>query len=389
MSERVVETDRGPAPSGEARTILSVPVRAGGVAADYEVRVARGSLRDLPALLRGIAPGRRWVVISDETVAQLYGGETVDRVRASGLDATLLEFPAGERHKTRETWAHLTDSMVEAGYGRDSAVVALGGGVTGDLAGFVAASFMRGVPVVQVPTSLVAMIDASIGGKTGVDTPAGKNLVGAFHPPRLVVIDPEAARTLPRGERAAGLAEALKHGAILDEPYLSELENDLPALLDGDPTATERAVFRSVQLKAGVVGGDEHESGRREILNFGHTLGHALEAASGFSLSHGAAVGLGMVLEAQLGEDLGVTEAGTSERLREAVEALGLISRVGSTAQAEKAISYLGVDKKRREGRLRCVILRRVGEVDVSEGWSRAIEVDDARTVLEDSGRMR
>jgi 3-dehydroquinate synthase len=167
------------------------------------------------------------------------------------------------------------------------------------------------------------------------------------------------------------------------------LENDLPALLDGDPTATERAVFRSVQLKAGVVGGDEHESGRREILNFGHTLGHALEAASGFSLSHGAAVGLGMVLEAQLGEDLGVTEAGTSERLRVAVEALGLISRVGSTAQAEKAISYLGVDKKRREGRLRCVILRRVGEVDVSEGWSRAIEVDDARTVLEDSGRMR
>jgi 3-dehydroquinate synthase len=233
------------------------------------------------------------------------------------------------------------------------------------------------------------MIDASIGGKTGVDTPAGKNLVGAFHPPRLVVIDPEAARTLPRGERAAGLAEALKHGAILDEPYLSELENDLPALLDGDPTATERAVFRSVQLKAGVVGGDEHESGRREILNFGHTLGHALEAASGFSLSHGAAVGLGMVLEAQLGEDLGVTEAGTSARLRVAVEALGLISRVGSTAQAEKAISYLGVDKKRREGRLRCVILRRVGEVDVSEGWSRAIEVDDARTVLEDSGRMR
>lgn len=367
--------------------VRAVRVRAGGARQDYAVQVGRGLLERLPRFVGPALPSHRWVVISDRNVARLYGVGLVRRFSAEGLDARLLTFPAGERYKTRRTWARLTDSLLEAGCGRDTAIVALGGGVTGDLAGFVAATFMRGVPVVQVPTSLVAMIDASIGGKTGVDTRAGKNLVGAFHPPRLVLSDPDTVRTLPREERAQGLVEAVKHGAILDEPYLARLERDTTCLLDGDPGATEAAVLRSVELKAAVVDEDEREGGYRQILNFGHTLGHALEAASGYRLPHGSAVALGMVLEARLGERLGVTQEGTSSRLAGAVEALGVPSRLPEGTDPDRALSYLGADKKRLRGRPRFVLLRRPGEVDAREGWSRFVEPEDARAVLAEAGR--
>jgi 3-dehydroquinate synthase len=295
----------------------------------------------------------------------------------------LLRFPAGEEHKNRATWARLTDAMLAAGCGRDTAVLALGGGVTGDLAGFVAATYLRGVPVVQVPTSLVAMIDSAIGGKTGVDTEAGKNLVGAFHPPALVVVDPEATATLARPQRAQGLVEALKHGAIVDAPYFDALESDLPALLAGEPAATENAVLRSVEIKASVVAEDEREGSRRQILNFGHTVGHALEAASGYGLSHGESVALGMVLEARLGERLGVTAAGTAERLEGAVRALGLASRPAPGTNVSAVLGFLGADKKRRAGKARYVLLEELGRVSSGEGWSHAVEVDEVRALLD------
>jgi len=363
-----------------------VSVQAGGLPQAYDVLVGRGLLRDLPSLLMERVPAHGWVVIADTTVAAFYGGELVQRLRARGLDANLLTFPAGEQHKTRETWANLTDAMLALGSGRDAAVVALGGGVTGDLAGFVAASFMRGVPVVQVPTSLVAMIDASVGGKTGVDTPAGKNLVGAFHPPRLVVADPETVRTLPVAERAQGLVEAFKHGFILDEAYLDTLERDVSSLLAGDEAALEAAVLRSVELKAMVVTRDEREGHYRQILNFGHTLGHALEAASGYRLPHGSAVGLGMVLEARLGEMLGVTASDTWRRVARAVESLGLPSRLPEGFQAEAALSFLGTDKKRREGRVRCVLLRRAGVVDQGVEWSHVVERGCIEAIMAEAG---
>ena len=301
----------------------------------------------------------------------------------SGLNAELLTFPPGEAHKNRDRWAILSDELLKAGFGRDSAVVAIGGGVTGDLAGFVAATFMRGIPVVHVPTTLVAMVDSSVGGKTGVDTPAGKNLIGAFHPPAMVVIDPLFARTLPRGRRAEGLVEALKHGAILDERYYLDVGWAADALLDGDPEATFEVVLGSVRVKAGVVSQDEREEGYRKILNFGHTVGHALEAASGFEVSHGAAVGWGMVLEAALGERLGITEEGTADALRESMRSLGFGDAPPPGATAGEIISHLPTDKKGRVGKPRYVLLKEIGSVAPGTDWSHEVPGAVAREVIE------
>ena len=371
------------APHVHSRVASTVSVRAGGERNDYEVIVARGLLADLPALLDERVRAHRCVVISDDVVGPLYGAPLVERLAAARDRPLFLTFAAGEAHKNRQTWARLTDALLDAGCGRDTAIVAVGGGVTGDLAGFVAATFLRGVPVVQVPTSLVAMIDSAVGGKTGVDTPAGKNLVGAFHPPRLVAVDPETVRTLPRAERAQGLVEALKHGAILDASYFQTLTADVSSLLDGDPTATERAVVRSIEIKASVVSRDEREGDWRQILNFGHTIGHAVEAASRYGLSHGASVAVGMLAEARLGEHLGVTERGTSEQLGAALRAFGLSPGVPRGIDIEAVVSYLGSDKKRRGGRVRFVLLQALGRVDAGERWTHAVELDQVRAVLD------
>lgn len=349
----------------------------------YQVHVASGILKELPDILRDDAPAHRYAVISDDRVAQLYGGEVAEECRANGLEAELVSFPEGEASKNRTEWARLTDALLERGFGRDMVVVAVGGGVTGDLAGFVAATYLRGVPVVQVPTSLVAMIDASVGGKTGVDAPAGKNLVGAFHAPEVVVADPETIRTLPRAERAQGLAEALKHGAVRDGAYLAALVDDAEELLAGESVAVAPAVLRSVELKAEVVSRDEREGGLRQILNFGHTLGHALEAASGYTLGHGTAVAHGMVLEAELGELVGVTAPGTRAELEAALAAFGLGGRVELDATADQVLSYLGADKKARAGRPRFVLLEEAGRASPDHGWSREVDPAAVREVVE------
>jgi 3-dehydroquinate synthase len=272
--------------------------------------------------------------------------------------------------------------MLRAGFGRDSAVVAVGGGVTGDLAGFVAATFMRGVPLVQVPTSLVAMIDSSVGGKTGVDVPEGKNLVGAFHSPRLVVVDPEVSVTLPREERAQGLAEAVKHGAILDPVYLADLEGDIPCVLNGEVGATGRVVVRSIEIKAEVVSKDERESGLRKVLNFGHTIGHAVESALGYRLPHGSCVALGMVLEARIGEALGVTRSGTGETLKGLVALLELPTELPPGLDPETVLAFTRSDKKGREGRPRYVLLAQAGQVASGADWAREVPDDLVLSVL-------
>lgn len=348
-----------------------VRVRAGQ--GTYPVVVEPGVLDRLPTLLAEHAPGHRYAVVSDGNVASLYGEGVVARCRDAGLDARLFTFPAGEQNKTRKQWSILTDHLLAWGLGRDGVVVAVGGGVTGDLAGFVAATLQRGVPIVQVPTSLVAMIDASVGGKTGVDVRAGKNLVGAFHPPRVVVADPETIRTLPRAERAQGLAEAVKHGAIADAGYLASLEEGCDPLLEGETGAVHAAVLRSVEIKARVVGEDERESGLREVLNFGHTYGHALEAASGYAMGHGSAVAAGMLLEARLGETLGITAPGTEARLQGALSRFGLGRMEVTSLSSDAVLGFLGADKKARGGVPRFVLLRSVGEVARDEGWSRAV----------------
>lgn len=348
-------------------------------AGEYPVLVGHGLIERLPEFLTEYVGATRYAIISDHQVAPLHGQSVVDHCLEWGLDTTLLTFPAGEASKTRKSWSILTDEMLDAGMGRDSAVIAVGGGVTTDLAGFLASTFLRGVPVAQVPTSYLAMIDASVGGKTGVDTRAGKNLVGAFHPPRLVVVDPAVIVTLPRAERAQGLVEAFKHGAILDAEYFNSLADDVEPLLDAAAESAERAVLRSVRIKAQVVSEDEFEDGYRQILNFGHTVGHAIEAASDFSLGHGSAVALGMLAEADIGEAVGVTESGTRDRIR---DALGELVPPGSIPiETSRVLGYLGADKKVRAGRPRYVLLRSVGEVDPGSGWTHAVPdatVEDA-----------
>jgi 3-dehydroquinate synthase len=329
--------------------------------AGYEILVGSGLFASLPSILQRFCPAHRYAVVTDDRVAELYALRLTRALHSAGHRVDVFAFSSGEAHKTRETWAAVTDAMLEAEIGRDAAVIAFGGGVPGDLGGFVAATYMRGLPLVQVPTTLLAMIDASVGGKTGVDTPQGKNLVGAFHQPRAVVVDPDLLQTLPDAHLRAGLAEAVKHGAILDEEYLAWIEAHRAELLAGDTETLARLVVRSVEIKADVVSGDEREAGRRKLLNFGHTVGHAVEALSGYALLHGEAVAVGMVEEARIGERMGVTAPGTSARLRKVLSALGLPTSVPIEMDASRVVELTRVDKKARNGRVEYALLETMG----------------------------
>jgi 3-dehydroquinate synthase len=313
----------------------------------------------------------------------------VERLRAGGARVELLTFAAGEASKNRATWGALTDRMLAAHCGRDTAVVAVGGGVTGDLAGFVAATYHRGIPVVQVPTSLVAMVDAAIGGTTGIDTTVGKNLVGAFHQPRLVVCDPAVLATLPVPALAGGAAEMLKHGAIEDAAYFEAVTAAAAGILAADVRALEPLVARSVEIKAAVVSTDERESGRRAVLNFGHTVGHAVEAASGWTVPHGAAVAAGMVVEATLGETLGITATGTAARLARSVARFDLPAWIPDGLAAEALLDGMRTDKKARARRVRFSAIGGIGRAHRgSDGaWTVAVDPERMRATLESSRR--
>ena len=299
----------------------------------------------------------------------------------------VLTIPPGESNKTRETWSRLTDQLLAKGYGRDSAVIALGGGVVGDLAGFVAATFMRGIPIVQVPTTLVAMVDAAIGGKTAVDTPAGKNLVGAFHPPAIVLIDPHLLATLPLREMRAGFAEVVKYGVIADGPYLREVAGGVPKLLSaprdlvGDSMLS--LIVRSVEIKADIVSRDQREDGLRKVLNFGHTIGHAVELVSGFSLLHGEAVAIGMALESRLAERIGLAQTGTAETVGSALKAAGLPIALPPGFERDAVIEAMRSDKKGRLGKTRFALPLRIGAMAGAEtGWTVSVGDDQLREVL-------
>jgi 3-dehydroquinate synthase len=325
--------------------------------------VGRGLLAGLPRLLGERCPAHAYAVIADSRVAELYAARVVAALGDAGLSARLFQFPAGEWNKTRETWTELTDALLAARVGRDGAVVALGGGVTGDLAGFVAATYLRGIPYVQAPTTLLAMIDASIGGKTGVDVPAGKNLVGAFHQPRCVVADIETLATLPRVHVAAGMAEAIKHAVIADAGYLDAVLADAGAIRARDLDALERVVVRSVAIKEAVVAEDPLEAGRRQILNFGHTIGHAVEARSGYDLLHGEAVAIGMAVEALLAESTGIAEAGLALQVRRALEAFDLPVTVPGDLASDDLLAAMRGDKKTRQAALHFALPARIGSM--------------------------
>jgi 3-dehydroquinate synthase len=350
----------------------------------YTVTIAPGALDRIGELVRISAAAHRYAIITDANVGPLYAPRVASALRIPA--SSTFTIPAGEAHKTRENWARLTDEMLAAGFGRDTTIIAIGGGVVGDLAGFVAATFMRGVPHIQVPTSLLAMIDASVGGKTAVDTPSGKNLVGAFHQPSAVVADTTVLASLPSEQLRAGMAEAIKHGVIADEEYFARVESIAGTLrsIDVASPAVLDLVARSVEIKADVVRRDEREDGIRKTLNFGHTVGHAIELASGYSLLHGEAVAMGMVYESLIAERISAAASGTAERVRRAVLTAGLPDVRPEDIAVDEIVAATRGDKKARAGRAEYALPARIGAMaGASRGWAMPVSEDLLREVLE------
>ena len=346
-------------------------VEVGG-AQPYRIAIGPGLLRDGAALAQHVR-GRHVLLVSDSMVAPLYLAQVREALHAARADLLTASFvlPAGEASKTLANFGAAIEALAGLGATRDACVIALGGGVVGDLAGFAAACWMRGVDCVQLPTTLLAMVDSSVGGKTAVDIAQGKNLVGAFHPPRAVFADTGALRTLPPRELRAGLAEVIKYGAIRDPRFFQWLEMEREPLLAGDEEALALAIAASCEHKAEIVERDPLERGERALLNFGHTFGHAIETEQGYgsphndNLNHGEAVAVGMVLAARLSAALGMADAGDTERLVELLRGYGLPTAIPQGLAAAALLAHMRLDKKNLAGRLRLVLWRGIGRAEI------------------------
>ncbi len=358
--------------------MIRVTARSGA----YDVHCRWGALDDLGALMRDAGLQGSAFVVSDDAVAALYGDRAADSLRAAGFEPSVFTFPAGEQSKSLETVSRVYDWLLDGRAERSSPVVALGGGVAGDLGGFAAATYLRGVPFVQAPTSLLAMVDASIGGKVGVDHPRGKNLVGAFYAPALVVQDTSSLASLPPRSLREGFAEAIKHGLIMDPPMLGVLERDAARLLAVEPELTTEIVARNAALKAAVVSEDEREGGRRMILNYGHTIGHAIEAACGYrGILHGEAISAGMMAAAEIGRRIGVTPAAVGKRQLALFEIYGLpLRHVGLDVDAVLAATLH--DKKVAAKRVRWVLLEDFGRPVIRDDVPDNVVRDVLATIL-------
>jgi 3-dehydroquinate synthase len=331
----------------------------------YPVEIGAGSLAAIGPRVVERTGARRAIVVSVAPVSRRYGARVMRSLRDAGVSASRVEVPDGDASKSLRQAARLYEALIAHGADRTSVLLALGGGMVGDLTGFAAATFLRGIAFVQVPTTLLAMVDASVGGKTGVNLPEGKNLVGAFHQPRLVVIDPDTLRSLPPRELSAGFAEVVKHAAIWDADLFARLERDADALRALDPDVLVPVIERNVEIKASVVSRDEREAGLRMLLNFGHTLAHALEAMYRYrDLLHGEAVAIGMVYAAARSEALGLAPAGTALRLRRLCERFGLPTDPPARPRSAY-LSALRVDKKKRDSTIGFVALEGIGRARV------------------------
>ncbi len=342
--------------------------------------MARGALELAAADIARRFPDSLKVVVSDARVARLHGRRFVRLLEARGAAATLVTFPPGERFKTRETKARLEDRLLALGAGRDTVVVAFGGGVTGDLAGFLAATWHRGIPFVAVPTSLLSMVDAALGGKTGVDLPGGKNLVGAFHQPVSLWADVRVLRTLPARTYRAGLAEAVKTAVALDATLFRRLEADVAPLLRRDARPVERIVARCLVLKGRVVASDEREAGPRAALNFGHTVAHAIEAATDYRVVHGEAVAIGVVAEARMAERITGLPRAHADRIEALLRAFGLPVRPPRGLDPDRLATAARRDKKTRSGVVRCALPESIGRMP--ERSDPTVPVDTTRDLL-------
>ncbi len=331
--------------------------------ASHDAHVGAGILDRLGELARdaGLKPGR-CAIASDSTVEKLYAARAIDALRKAGFEPAIISVPPGEASKSPATLELLYDRMTEAGLDRASAIFALGGGVVGDLAGFAAATYLRGLPLVQVPTTVVAQVDSALGGKTAINHRHAKNLIGAFYQPRLIVADVSTLATLPEREFREGLAEVIKYGAIMDAAMIVDLERDLDAILARRPDLLEHVVARSLIHKAAVVSADEREGGLRKSLNFGHTIGHAIEASAGYgNYFHGEAVAIGMVAAARLSSKYAGFSADEASRLMRLIERAGLPTAMPPGWDSEDFLRALGLDKKRVAGAVEFILLDRLG----------------------------
>jgi 3-dehydroquinate synthase len=336
-------------------------------ARSYPIAIGDGLLAEATRLAAAIR-GRHALIVTNDVVAPLYLERIEKTIRAGNekVQVSTLILPDGEAHKTLASAARVFDALAEMKANRDATIVALGGGVIGDLAGFAAACWMRGIAFVQLPTTLLAMVDSSVGGKTAVDLPQGKNLVGAFHQPRAVIADTGTLATLPVRELRAGFAEVIKYGALGDADFFARLEHDVDALLSRAPEPLAATIAHCCAQKAGIVARDETEQGERALLNLGHTFGHAIETAMGYGgLLHGEAVGVGMVLAARLSANLGRAPAADTQRLVALLERFGLPTEVPSGLDADRLIDLMQLDKKNLSGNLRLILWRGIGKADI------------------------
>ena len=347
----------------------------------YTIDIGAGLIDD-PARFAPHVRGRTAVLVTNETVAPLYGNRLEQALQRAGARTLRVVLPDGEEHKDWQTLDRVFAALLEARVGRSAILVALGGGVVGDIAGFAAAAYQRGIAHLQVPTTLLAQVDSSVGGKTAINHALGKNMIGAFHQPVAVVADTGTLATLPPREYAAGLAEIVKYGAIFDTAFLSWIESREQALLAREPEALAHAILRSCEIKADIVARDERESGARALLNFGHTFGHAIESASGYGkLLHGEAVAIGMAMAARFSARLGRIPAADPQRLA------GLLSRLGLPVEAPRFpvrtwLEYMGRDKKNEDGSITLILLDAMGRGAVVKDTPE----DTLRRFLEEAG---
>jgi 3-dehydroquinate synthase len=337
----------------------------------YPILIGTG-LFDQASTYASLPGAHAALVVSNTTVAPLYAQRLVAALRGKYAQVHTAVLPDGEAHKTWQTLNLIFDALLEKGCDRKTVLFALGGGVVGDMTGFAAASYMRGVPYVQVPTTLLAQVDSSVGGKTAINHPLGKNMIGAFYQPHLVVCDLDTLKTLPAREMSAGLAEVIKYGPISDMALMDWLEQHMDGLRAGDAALLAHAVQRSCEIKAQVVGADEREQGVRAILNFGHTFGHAIEAGMGYGAwLHGEAVGCGMVMAARLSQALGLIDAAFVQRLRHLIERAGLptvapsLALHGAADVAERYLQLMRGDKKSEAGEIKFITIDAPGRASV------------------------
>ena len=341
----------------------------------YNIEIG-ASLEKTGERLKDLGFGRKMALVTNPTVKKLYGQRVVDSLKAAGFMVMSIEIPDGEQYKNLD-WANaIYTALLTNFFDRTSALVALGGGVIGDLTGFAAATFMRGVPFVQVPTTLLAMVDSSVGGKTGVNHPMGKNMIGAFHQPKKVLMDLSVLTSLPKEEFLSGMAEVIKYGVIWDAALFEYLDKNRGKILALDPDALAYIIQRSCEIKAEVVSKDEREGGLRAILNYGHTVGHAVEKAENYTMRHGHAVSIGMVYASRLAHETGLCDASVPGRVEELITSYGLpvdLTVLSRRPAVAELMDTMQIDKKAEGGKVKFVLPKKIGEVVITKAWDEGV----------------